>query len=743
MTNSLPNQQQTEAQLQRTVEQLQLALSALDGFIYDYDMNTNHVERSEGLTRLLGYERETIPTTAEWWSSLTHPDDLAVFQLASSLGQAANDSYSYEYRVRHQDGQYIYVWDRAILIRDSSGNPMRLIGTTINITERKQAEERQRYLTNVSKILADSIEYETRLTDVARLTLTSMADWCVINMINDADQIYTAALAHRDPEKEQLLRELCDQYPINRAEADGTALVLRTGESQWYPIITDAMLQTERMDAHELALWKAIGYHSLMIVPLIWQSRVIGTCTMMLSGARRSYSLDDLGLVELVARRITIAIENARLYKAERIARAAAEQAAARAAFINETGGMLSTSLDYTERLNNLVHFTVPRFCDICVVFLCTADGSISRAAAAHADKEKETWLVQLQKLDPIDPRGLHPAADVIRTGQTSINPDVSASLGQILAMQMGVSSMAPKLIPRDQVIVPLVARQHVIGAIAFGMDASNREFSPEDIATAEILASRAALMIDNARLYQNQQEAVNVRDAFLLIASHELKTPLTAVLGQAQLLQQRFERSNTSTERDLRAIRVIVEQSHRLNKLISTLLDVSRLSQGQLQIIREPVNLNQLIQRVVGDFQPLLVQHTIAYQELDQQLLVNGDVVRLEQVLQNLLQNALKYSPQGGTISVTLESRGAQALITVSDKGIGIPKEAIPSLFQRFYRVHSGATQHMSGIGVGLYVVREIVTLHDGNIFVESTEGQGSSFMVALPLIQAEASAE
>lgn len=735
----ISEQKQVEGQLQRGVEQLQLALTALDGFIYDYDLLTSQVERSEGLTHLLGYQLDEIPAHAEWWGTLIHPEDVGQIQVIGRRGLDVSDSYSQEYRVRHKDGHYIHIWDRAIVIRDAHGNATRLIGTTINLTERRQAEERQRYLADVSKVLADSIEYEARLPDLVRLTVDSIADWCVINLLTEHGQIQAVAWAHRDPDKERLLYELAQRYPIDPAWSHGTPYVLRTGQSQWYPLLNDALMQVDRMEDHERELWRAIGYHSLMIVPMIRQGNVIGTFTLMLGSPDRSYTHDDVVLAELTARRVMLAIENARLYRLERTAREEAEKAAERAAFLNDSGGALSESMEYTERLSMIVRFAVPRFCDVCVLFLCSPDGLIHRAAAAHSDAEKESWLTSFRELEPIGPESSHPAAAAIRMGKTLINPDVTVSLEQLVATQALHAAVAPKLVPHDHVVVPLVARQSVLGAISFGMDQSSRTFSREDIATAEILTSRAALMIDNARLYRDQQEAVTVRDAFLLIASHELKTPLTAVLGQAQLLQQRLAQSGAASERDARALRVIVEQSQRLNKLISNLLDVSRLSQGQLQIVREPVLLNTLIRRIVGDFQPLLVQHTLVYQESDQELVVEGDALRLEQMLQNLLQNARKYSPQGGTISVILESRGSQALITVSDRGIGIPQDALPNLFQRFYRVESAASQHMSGIGVGLYVVHEIVKLHGGSVYVESTEGQGSSFVVMLPLVETE----
>jgi PAS domain S-box-containing protein len=230
-------------------------------------------------------------------------------------------------------------------------------------------------------------------------------------------------------------------------------------------------------------------------------------------------------------------------------------------------------------------------------------------------------------------------------------------------------------------------------------------------------------------------QEAVRLRDVFLTVAAHELKTPLTSLLGNAQLLQRRSQRDGSITELGAKNMRLIVEQAQRLNKMILGLLDVSRIEAGRFSIERAPVDLAALVGRVVEEFQPTLVNHTLHFQIPSGALIIDGDEMRLEQVVQNLLTNAVKYSPHGGPIVVQVEQHAQQAHLLVTDMGIGIPVCDQPDLFQRFYRASNAQTQYMSGMGIGLSVVKEIVTLHGGTVAVESSEGQGSTFAVYLPL--------
>jgi signal transduction histidine kinase len=289
----------------------------------------------------------------------------------------------------------------------------------------------------------------------------------------------------------------------------------------------------------------------------------------------------------------------------------------------------------------------------------------------------------------------------------------------------------------RGLLAAPLIERSdRNIGLLQLS-DKYAGEFTADDEAVLVQLAELASVAIENARLYNKAQEAIHVRDQFLTIASHELKTPLTSLLGQAQLLERRAKREDTFTDRDQRTVQVIVEQAYRLNTMIMTLLDISRIETGQLSIDSSPLNLSVLVRRVVVEVQPTLDRHTVECVAPNIPLMIEGDALRLEQVIQNLVQNAIKYSPAGGTVHVQLEQRGTLACMAVQDEGIGIPLAALPQLFQRFYRAKNVDEQHISGMGIGLYIVEEIVSLHGGTVDVQSTEGKGSIFTICLPLLE------
>lgn len=239
----------------------------------------------------------------------------------------------------------------------------------------------------------------------------------------------------------------------------------------------------------------------------------------------------------------------------------------------------------------------------------------------------------------------------------------------------------------------------------------------------------------------QRAEAAVVVRDQFLSIAAHELKTPLTSVLGYIQLLQRRMRRTGNVDDRTDHVMTLIAAQSQRLNRLIDTLLDVARINMGQLSLELAPLDLGALTTQVVDEVRVIAEHRTIHVTIPSEACMVQADGLRLEQVLVNLLQNALKYSPNGGDVDVTVQRTPSEARVSIRDTGIGIPAAALPRLFDRFYRVSDAATG-IGGMGIGLSVVDEIVSLHGGTITVDSTEGVGSMFTVSLPLTETRQSA-
>ena len=329
------------------------------------------------------------------------------------------------------------------------------------------------------------------------------------------------------------------------------------------------------------------------------------------------------------------------------------------------------------------------------------------------------------------------PLTDATRAGE----PILLESLEALTDRYPHLAAMLESIDHTSVAAIPLSVNGRAMGVLGLSFTAF-RSFSADDHTFLLTLARQCALALERARLYAAEraarseaEEAIRVRDTFLSIASHELKNPLTSLLGNAQLLQRRAARAEPQSARDQHTIAVIVDQAGRLNKLLTTLLDVSQMETGQLSIERSLLDLCGLAQRVVTDLRPTLTQHTLTTYMPEVPLIIDGDSLRLEQVLHNLLQNAIKYSPDGGLITVAVEQRAHMVCVAVTDQGIGIPPSALPRLFERFYCAAQVDTGGIGGLGIGLYVVKEILTLHGGTITVTSTEGIGSIFMIGLPL--------
>ena len=294
---------------------------------------------------------------------------------------------------------------------------------------------------------------------------------------------------------------------------------------------------------------------------------------------------------------------------------------------------------------------------------------------------------------------------------------------------------------------LPLLVDGRSIGALGLSF-ASAQSFNQQQRALLEILAQLCAQALERARLAEalEQQhravhEAVQARDDFLSLAAHELKTPLTSLYGYAQLLRSSAEQDASFSERDQRAIVIVVRQAERFNLLLDALLDVSRIVGGRLELDRATLDISEVLRQSAGEVQVPLSRHSLRLDETEPGMLVEGDAVRLLQAFQNLLINAIKFSPNGGEILMRLSRDGNRARVDVIDHGIGIPKEALPRLFERFFRAGNVDALRISGLGIGLYIVSAIVALHGGTMAVESSEGIGSMFSVLLPLSQGSGS--
>lgn len=410
--------------------------------------------------------------------------------------------------------------------------------------------------------------------------------------------------------------------------------------------------------------------------------------------------------------------------------------------FMARLSSAMTASLDYQTTLDALARAVVPYLADWCSIFISEELAGQPFSAVAHTDDEAESMARKLQALLPPSLGPDRPLRRVLTEGRPQLMATVSDADLVARAPDGPSLSLLRALRPTSNMLIPLVVGGEGIGVLALTRCGASSPYDEDDLALAEEVARRAVVALENARLFAvaersraTAEEAVRVRDAFFSIAAHELRTPLTTLLGRSQLLQKWLEQSDGADQRSTRSIGIIVDQARRLNRMITALLDVSRIQGGRFSIEPAPMELGSLVRRVAEETRTTLSAHTIALDERVAELAILGDEVRLEQVLQNLLSNAVKYSPAGGEIRLVLDRAGDEARLTVSDSGIGIPAVDRDQLFRRFYRAANAEGLGISGLGIGLFVVSQIVELHGGTIGVVSEEGAGSSFTVGLPL--------
>lgn len=411
------------------------------------------------------------------------------------------------------------------------------------------------------------------------------------------------------------------------------------------------------------------------------------------------------------------------------------KQSEARLAFLAEASALLTQSLDVDTILGNLARLCVPFLADMCIVDIIEDDGSLRRVASHHIDPAKAELVRELERRFPLDPHGSHPAVRVIRTGEPVVAANVDPIEIANATYNAEHEAIVEQLAFKSYIVVPLAARGQVLGAILLVATEAPRSYGQIELALAQEIAHRATIAAENAKLYSHSQQAIQIREAFLSIAAHELRTPLTSLLGNAQVLERRGIRDGLFAERDQRNLVAIIAQGNRLNRLIELLLDVSRLQQDRLQLELSPVDFSTVVDRVVEEMQPSLREHNLEC-ECEPGVLVLADELRLEQVLHNLLSNAVKYTPHGGPIALRLAHNGTAAHFVITDSGIGIPQHELPHLFTQFYRASNVDPKRFSGLGVGLYLVYEVITRHGGTVEVESVEGQGSTFTITLPIL-------
>ncbi len=517
--------------------------------------------------------------------------------------------------------------------------------------------------------------------------------------------------------------------------------VLTTGQ----PVRSASVLDDPRLHPDYAGMIRSEGSVAVMVAPIRMGEDVEGLLYVD-NRTPRAFSDRDEAILMRLADHAAVALRNARLFAGEQTARGEAEARAGRTRLLADVSRVLAASLDYESTLDGVARLLVPAHADWCVVHLARRDGSVRRVAVAHADPAHAPLAVETLRMPPTldGPDEATTALQAVRAGRPLLLASVPSAVLEEVVADPRDRRVALALRPRSMLVVPLVARGRVLGALTWLRIASATPYTADDLGLAEDVAARAALAIDSARLYRRAErarveaEAANLaKDEFLAVLSHELRTPLTSMLGWLRLLRT----GQLDPDKVAQALEVVERNTRTQAQLINDLLDVSRIITGKLELDLYPVELAPILDEAVASGRRAAEVKGVAI-ELAVDAApgpVLGDPLRLGQVVGNLIANAVKFTSAGGRVRVSLARGDAAAVITVADTGIGIEPEVLDHIFDRFRQADSTITRRHGGLGLGLGIARHLAELHGGTVSAESEGlGHGATFTLRLPLAAA-----
>jgi PAS domain S-box-containing protein len=707
----------------------------LDGIITSWN---------QGAERLYGY-----PAAEMVGQSIAHlippdlPDDLPAILARLRRGERIQQ---YETQRVAKDGTRLDVALTISSIRDGTGKILGASTIARDITACKHAEAAQHVLAEVSALLATTHDLRTQTEQLARLLVPTLADWCSIDLLQDDGRIRRLAVVHADPTKAALAEQLRRHYPLLPADASHTlARVLQTRQSWFDPAVSAERLRAEARDAAHWELEQALGFQAEMVVPLVARGWVLGTLTCVLGAGPRRYSTADLALVEELARRAAVAIDNARLYQIAETAHTALQQTNADLERrVQERTALLRLLYDLAVVANKAS--TSEEAIQQALDRICAATGWPVGHAYLPAPDASGAWVpTSLWHLR--DPARFAAWQEVTLT--TRIAP------GEGLIGRVGVSGQAewsaevttdPALRYRPAAAtvpltagyaVPLLMQQEVVGVLAFYTDTRGTP----DAALLDTLGQvgmHLGRVIERQRATERaqhqhdalvQREKLAAMSALLASVAHELNNPLASIVLHAELLGDEVQGGVLAPP-----VAEIAQAAARCERLVRQFLTLARPHPPE----RVAVALNTLVAETVEllayAFQ---VDNVVVHLHLDDQVPpLWGDPHQVQQVLLNLLTNAqqaLRTAPGVREVILTTQYDSAQDRITltVADTGPGVSPELQARIFEPFFTTKPPGV----GTGLGLPLCREIIEAHGGTLDVTSAPGHGATFRITLPV--------
>lgn len=672
-------------------------------------------------------------------------------------------------------GSAIKLLSNAAPLFDEQGKCRGSIGAFIDITERKQIEEQERFLAQASVVLATSLEYETILSNLAQLVVPELADWCSIHIVEEDGSIAQVTVAHTDPAKVKWAQEFVRRYPVNPNDTFGAPQVIRSGQSALYSEVADSMLRRVANDTEQLESLRRLGIKSLLCVPMQARGRTLGAIGFTTAESGRIYTPADLALAEDLGRRAGLAVDNARLYQE---ANEIGDNLRQAIIILGEQQQQLRVLQRITTLLNQRLS-DLPNLLQVIVEAICDGiAGSEFAAIAIHNPQTNELELTATTGIgrervlltDLLDPdEGL--IKQVFLTGESMlIRTQQSGEWGDGEIRRWGDrQKTSPPHFSSLYAVAIASAAAGRLGVLVVGNWYKSDAFDLEDRNLLVAVGEQAAIAINNARMIntleereerlaiqnltlakqnrelqltrhrieqQNLQliEAAQLKSQFLATMSHELRTPMNAIIGFAQVLLRQRKAKLSAAQADM--VERILSNGKNLLALINDILDLSKIEAGRLDLQLEEINLAQLVLSTVAELKPLAEQKQLplkVYTELENPIVVN-DTTRLRQVLVNLLSNAIKFTETGSIEVRVREFSPMQLFLSVKDTGIGIAEAEIEHIFEEFRQVDQTTTRKHGGTGLGLAITKSLVNMMQGNITVESKLGQGSTFCVELP---------
>jgi PAS domain S-box-containing protein len=699
---------------------------------------------SENLRSVTGYPPQEMMDDPEFWVSRVHPQD-APRVLAEVSRMTAKGGGTLEYRFRRREGHYCWFQDTFKVIRDEAGDPLEIIGSWADISERKRAEEELQLavaelkaLGDISQAVNSTLDLQTVLTTIiAHAVQLSRAYGGVIYEYDETTQQFQARGTHRiAPEHLEAIRAA----PIRL----GQGAIGHAGATRAPVQVADILDERELVAPQTRHILARLGFRSLLALPLVREHRLLGGLVVWRE-ERGHFSSEIVNLLKTFAAESVLAIQNARLFREIEEKSRELENLSRNMEQLYRLSTALQEPLSLTEQLTRVLDAArhVVRL-DRLYIWTLTpeADGLAIIAQAGFAERD---WQELAHVTIPLREAGAVAAAcregtPLLFTGETPLPPEYR--------LRPPYSALAGLRV-KSFLVVPMSARGRPVGVLAADNRVSRAPIPPNTGGLLQTFAAQAAVAVENARLFQEIQQksrelevASRHKSEFLANMSHELRTPLNAIIGYSEMLQEEAEELGAdSIVPDLKKIHAA---GRHLLELINAVLDLSKIEGGKMELYLEMFSVPTLIHDIAALIGPLAQKNAnrLEFRCEEGAGTMRADLTKVRQALFNLLSNACKFTHHGlVSFAAARETTDGTDWITfrVSDTGIGMTPEQLGRLFQEFSQADTATTRHYGGTGLGLALSRRLARMMGGDITVTSVPGRGSIFTMRLPADVAE----